>query len=208
MKRFMRKAAAVLFAAVLLTGVYAPMASAETTKVIVHAQDGQAWGSMNVYNWGDNGETAGAWPGAEMTAEADGWYTYTFETECPLNLVFSAKGGSPQSSNIEGLAADAGEVWVVIGGEGEANDMGASTNTATLYTEPEEGWPVVAAAAEETATEDTTEAAATEETTETTETTVPKTGEDTTFAVTMFGLAAFSAVAVVVAKKKEAVSEN
>ena len=115
MKRFMKKAAAVLMVAVVLAGVYAPEARAATSSVIVHAKDGEEWGKMSIYNFGDAGETAGVWPGTEMTAEADGWYTYTIETEVPLNLVFSA-AGSPQSSNIEGLAADAGEVWVVIGG--------------------------------------------------------------------------------------------
>lgn len=202
MKKLMKKAVSVLMAALLLTGVSSQVANAETNQVIIHAQDGQAWGSMNVYNWGDNGETAGVWPGTAMTPEADGWYTYTIETEVPLNLVFSAEGGSPQSSNIDAVAADAGEIWVVIGGEGEANDMGASTNEAVLYLEAEEGWPVAAAAevpeVEATADTDTT---ATADTTEAT-TDVPKTGETVGLAVTFIALAALSAVGFVGLKKK------
>ncbi len=203
----MKKALTVLMVGLLCVGLYAPLASAETNKVIVHAKDGLAWGSMNVYNWGDDGETAGVWPGTAMTAEADGWYTYTFETKVPLNLVFCAEGGAPQSSNIEGLAADAGEVWVVVGEGSGANDLGAATNEAVLYLEAEEGWPVAAAAETPEVTEDTE---ATTDTAATTDTTadVPKTGESIALAVTFVILAGLSATAVVVLKRKEQIGQN
>lgn len=200
MKKLMKKALTVLMVALLCVGFYSPAAKAESNKVIVHAKDGNEWGSLNVYNWGDNGETAGVWPGTAMTSEADGWYTYTFETEVPLNLVFSAQGGSPQSSNIEGVAVDAGEIWVVIGGESGANDLGASTNEAVLYLEAEEGWPTTAAG--DTATTDTAATTDTEAATDTA-TDVPKTGESIALAVTFVVLAGLSATAVVVLKRKE-----
>ena len=194
MKRFMKKAAAVLMVAVVLAGVYAPVASAATSSVIVHVKDGEEWGKMTVYNWGDAGETAGVWPGTEMTAEAESWYSYTFETEVPLNLVFSA-AGTPQSTNIEGLAADVREVWVVIGGTGDANDMGAVTNQAVLFTEAEEVWPSTAAVVAE---EVEVAAEAVDETA------VPTTGVNSPFlAVSLLGIAALSAIVVVVLKKKE-----
>lgn len=199
MKKFMKKAMAVLMAVLFVSGVYAPVANAATNNVILHVQDGQAWGSLNVYNWGDNGETAGVWPGAVMTEEADGWFTYTFETEVPLNLVFSAEGGAPQSGNVDGVAADAGEIWIVIGGSGDANDLGAATNAAVLYTEPQEGWPTAAVA--EVAAETT-------ETTETATVDVPKTGESTTPAVIFITLAVFAGAAAVVMKKKEHINEK
>jgi LPXTG-motif cell wall-anchored protein len=194
MKRFLRKAAAVLLSAVLLAGVQAPAALAATSKVIIHVQDGPNWGTMNVYNWGDKGETAGVWPGAEMTAEGAGWFTYAIETEVPLNLVFSAKGGTPQSGNVDGVPADSGEIWVVVGGEGEANDLGASTNDATLYTEAQEGWPVA-----EAATEATTDTAAKD---------LPKTGQNVFPAIAFLSLAALSGTAVVLMKKKESIGRN
>lgn len=199
MKKFMRKAMAVFMVALLVSAVNAPAARAATNSVIIHVQDGQSWGSMNVYNWGDAGETAGVWPGTAMTAEADGWYTYTLETEVALNLVFSAAGGSPQSGNVNDIAADAGEIWIVIGGAGEANDMGAATNEATLYLEPQDGWP--AAAAADTSSSDATA-------TDTAATAVPKTGESTVLAVTFIALAALSGLAAVVLKKKEQTSAN
>lgn len=191
----MKKVMAVLAVALICAGFYAPVVSAETSTIVIHAKDGQEWGSLNVYNWGDNGETAGVWPGAAMTADADGWYTYTFETEVPLNLVFSAPGGAPQSSNIEGLAVDAKEVWVVIGGAGEANDMGKDTNEAVLYTTAEEGWPTVAVA-EEVVEEVVAEEAVTEAVD------VPKTGESIALAATFLTIAGISAAGLVLLKKK------
>jgi LPXTG-motif cell wall-anchored protein len=171
---------------------------------------------MNVYNWGDAGETAGVWPGTAMTAEADGWYTYTIETEVPLNLVFSATGGSPQSSNVNDVAVDAGEIWVTIGAGEGANDMGAATNEAVLNLEPQEGWPSAAAAVEDTAATDTaatdtavTDTTATDTTAEDTAATdVPKTGETVLPAFTFLALAAIAGAAVIVLKKKEQTNEN
>jgi LPXTG-motif cell wall-anchored protein len=193
MKKFLKKAAAVFMAAMVLATVYTPVASAETQKVTVHVKDGASWGSMNAYIWSDAGELAGVWPGSAMTEEGDGWYTASFDTEVALNFVFCASSGAPQSSNIEGVAADAGEIWVVIGGESDANDLGAATVKAELFTEAEEGWPGAAAATEEVA----------EETTETTAD-MPKTGENTpVMAVVLLALAAVSATMVVVMKKKE-----
>lgn len=187
----MKKALTVLMAALLCIGVYAPVASAAAQPVIIHVQDGEGWGKMNIYNWGDAGETAGVWPGTEMAADTvDGWYTYTIETEVDLNLVLSA-GGTPQSDNIDPIKPDAGEVWIVIGGEGETNELsGGATAGTTLYLEAQEGFPT-AAAAEDTAV--ATDVAASD---------VPKTGETVTLAVTLFGLAAISAVGVAVLKRK------
>ncbi len=203
MKSILRKSAVIFFTAVLLSAMYVSTAFAATSKIVIHAKDGQSWGSMNVYNWGDKGETAGVWPGTAMTEEGDGWYTYTIETEVPLNLVFSAAGGSPQSSNVNDVAVDSGEIWVVIGGEGEANDMGASTNEAVLYTAAEDGWPT-AVAATETTTEET--AAATEDTAASTD--APGTGETGVPAAVLFSLAALSASAMLIVRKKGSTVNN
>lgn len=218
MKKFFKKAAVVLLAAVFLTGMYSSAFAATKSKVVVHVQDGASWGSMNVYNWGDDGETAGAWPGTAMKSEGNSWYTYTFETKCDLNLVFTAKAGKPQSSNLDKITPDAGEVWVVIGGKSAgANDMGADTVQATLYTKAKSGWPTVAAkdtaktstsksSSSKTSTTKTSSSTATTSTDTTTS--APKTGESQTLAFAYLGLAALSAAAVVVLRRKERTSEN
>jgi hypothetical protein len=158
MLKIFKKVATVLFVAMIVTvGLDAPIAKAAGVNVTIHVQDGAKWGSMNVYNWGDAGETAGVWPGAAMEAESDGWYTYTFTTEVDLNLVFSAADGSAQSNNIDGVSNSNDEYWIVIGGEGEENDLGVKGAQAVLYEEPEEGWPVVASKAETTETVKDTE---------------------------------------------------
>lgn len=202
MKKLLQKVAVVLLSAVFLTSLYTPVYAAETSKVVVHVKDGASWGSMNVYNWGDDGETAGVWPGTAMAEEGDGWYTYTFETKCDLNLVFSAQPGKPQSSNVDPIAPDAGEVWVVIGGESDVNELGADTVGVTLYTTPEEGWPSIAATDTAADTADTATDAS-----EPVTTSVPKTGESQTTAAAFLGLAVLSA-AVALSMKKKRVSEN
>jgi len=201
----LKKVLAVVMAVLVCTGVYAPVASAEAQSVIIHVQDGEGWGKVNVYNWGDAGETAGVWPGTEMTAEVDNWFTYTIETEVDLNLVFSMNG-TPQSGNVDPIAPDAGEVWIVIGGEGEKNELsGGATAGVTLYTEAQEGFPVAAAdAADDVAA--TTEATA--EVAEDTTADVPKTGETAGTAAALLALAVVSAAGLVVLKKKVMTGEN
>lgn len=168
MKKVWKKVFVFALALIAVTAGSGLKAQAAGSQVTIHVKDGAEWGSMNVYNWGDAGETAGVWPGTAMEEEGDGWYTYTFETDVNLNLVFSAKAGTPQSGNVEDLSKDGKEYWIVVGGEAEENDMGVSGTAAVLYTEPEEGWPVLAAS-EDSGSSNTSagsEAAA-----------VPKTGE-------------------------------
>lgn len=143
MGKVLKRAASIALAAVIITlSVLGLEIKAAGNDVVVHVQDGTGWGSINIYNWGDKGETAGPWPGAVMEKDkVDGWFVYTISTECDLNLVFS-KNGTPQSGDVKGISKDRKEIWIVIGGEGEANDMGAATNQAVLYTEPEDGWPI------------------------------------------------------------------
>lgn len=171
MKNLWKKVMVFLLAAVVITAGTGLKAFAAGNQVTIHVKDGAKWGSMNVYNWGDDGETAGVWPGTAMEEEGDGWYTYTFDTKVNLNLVFSAKPGTPQSGNINDLSKDGKEYWIVVGGEAADNDMGVSGVAAVLHTEPEEGWPVLATPAAESSKTD--KAAETSD--------VPKTGE--TFSV-------------------------
>lgn len=159
MKSMLKKVTAMLIAVMLVVAGSTPLvADAAGSTVVIHVKDDAEWGSMNVYNWGDAGETAGVWPGTAMESEGDGWYTHTFTTDVSLNLVFSAEGGSPQSTNIEGLAKETGECWITVGGgEEEENEFAVSGQVAVLYTEAEEGWPSTSADAEveDIAVEDT-----------------------------------------------------
>jgi hypothetical protein len=204
MKKLFRKIALLLAVTVVFAGANISEAYAAST-LVVHAKDGADWGTVNIFNWGDAGEITGAWPGTEMTAEGDGWYTYTVETDYNLNLVFSAEGGSPQTSDVNDVPSDAGEVWVVIGGEGGENAKGIAALEAVLYTTPEAGWPTIAAA-EGTSSEASATAADTEAAADVpaADTDVPKTGEGAPAAAIVFiALAASTAVMSVILKKKQ-----
>lgn len=194
MKKMLKKVTAVLLAAIIIAaGTASTVVKAAGTEVVINVKNEAGWESMSVYNWGDGGETAGAWPGTEMEVIGDDWCTYTISTECDLNLVFS-QAGSPQSSNIEGLSMNAGEVWVVVGGEGEANDMGVASIQAVLYTEAEEGWPTSAVAT----------AVVTEETTVATQDTTPKTNDTTPIVpIVIAGMGSLLIATVAFIKKKE-----
>lgn len=160
MKNVWKKVMVVLLAVVVITSGAGLRAQAAGNKVTIHVKDGANWGSMNVYNWGDAGETAGVWPGTAMEAEGDGWYTHTFDATVNLNLVFSAKPGTPQSGNVNDVPKDGKEYWIVVGGEAADNDMGVSGTAAVLYTKPEAGWPALAADKAATADKATTDKAA------------------------------------------------
>lgn len=195
MRRLCKKIAVLLAVTVILANVNTSEANAASS-LVIHAKDGASWGTVNIYNWGDSGEIAGAWPGTEMTDEGDGWYTYTLETDNNLNLVFSAEGGSPQSIDVNDVNKDGGEIWIVIGGENSENPKGVSAVDAVLYTTPEEGWPSIAAevdTAEDTSTD----------TSSTTVTDTPKTGEGAPVKPIAFAmLAAFAAGISLLLKKK------
>ncbi|SHO43375.1 starch-binding protein [Anaerocolumna xylanovorans] len=203
MKNLWKKVMVVLLAAIVITSGSGLQAQAAGNKVTIHVKDGAEWGSMNVYNWGDAGETAGVWPGTAMEEEGDGWYTYTFDATVNLNLVFSAKSGTPQSGNVNDVSKDGKEYWIVVGGEAADNDMGVSGTEAVLYTEPEEGWPALAAAeaAADKSTEKSTAAASDDAVKD-----VPKTGESFSVLpiVLMAGAVVVYGIASVHSKKSRA----
>lgn len=202
MKKVFTKIAFMLAVAVVITGVNYSQAYAAST-LVVHAKDGADWGTVNICNWGDAGEIAGVWPGTEMTVEGDGWYTYTVETDYNLNLVFSAEGGSPQTSDVNDVLKDAGEVWVVIGSEGAENSKGIATLEAVLYTDPEDGWPTAVAVDTSSETASTAAEEETEADVPAEDTDIPKTGESTPAAAIAFiVLAGSAAVMSVILKKK------
>lgn len=145
MFKSLKRAATILLAAMVLTvGLSGTVVKAAGDTIVIHVKNNAGWNSVNVYNWGDAGETAGVWPGTAMKEEGDGWYTHTLPAEADLNLVFSAANGTPQSNNVDGVSKSIGECWIVVGGEGEENDLGVKGAQAVLYEEPEEGWPVAA----------------------------------------------------------------
>lgn len=112
---------------------------AATTSIVIHAYN-NGWESMNIYNWGDDGEILGAFPGTVMAAEeAEHWYTATINAEHHLNLVFSVDTNGDgqaeaQSSDIKDIPIDQQqEYWVVISALEGSNDLGVAAGEAQLY---------------------------------------------------------------------------
>jgi len=212
-KMLKRVTAALLVAMFFVAGVPAIQAKAAGNEVVINVKDEAGWGSMLIYNWGDNGETAGVWPGTEMTALGDDWYTFTITTECDLHIVLCSAGGADKTSDIDAIAKDAGEIWAVVKTAAAAKDtMGGSSGAeATIYTVAEEGWPTSAAAVTEVTT---TEVVATDATVTTTDATVttteatldatPKTGDTAPILpIVVVGLGSLLVTAVVLTRKKE-----
>jgi len=105
---------ALLLVSVFTVNVNEAMAA---EKVDIHIRNGVGWESINIYNWGDDGEIAGAWPGTAMTDEGNGWFTISFEVTGKMNLVFcvDADGdgtAEAQSGDLNDVVATDGEVWI------------------------------------------------------------------------------------------------
>ena len=161
-------AVAMMFAAVLTVNVQEAKAA---EKVDIHIKNGVGWESINIYNWGDDGEIAGAWPGTAMTDEGNGWYTISFEVTGKMNLVFcvDADGdgtAEAQSGDLNDVVATDGEVWISFeSGEEAENALGAAVAGELILLDGQPDDYVSPDAEEETTTEEATEEA-TEETTE------------------------------------------
>ena len=58
---------------------------AATSNIVVHFKS--TWGATKIYTWAPN-TTVGdvTWPGSDMTAEGDDWYTYTIERGISLEI--------------------------------------------------------------------------------------------------------------------------
>ncbi|GHV36395.1 hypothetical protein FACS1894178_7560 [Bacteroidia bacterium] len=46
------------------------------------------WANMGIYAWTGSVQFCGAWPGAQVAPDGDGWYEYTF-TETPEHIMFN-----------------------------------------------------------------------------------------------------------------------
>ena len=51
--------------------------------------DDMTWSQMGIYEWSQGGgQLCGTWPGTQVSADGNGWYSYTF-SENPENIIFN-----------------------------------------------------------------------------------------------------------------------
>ncbi|ADZ83653.1 starch-binding protein [Cellulosilyticum lentocellum] len=158
MNQMLKRVGSFLMALGIVTSIWG--LSAETkaaTSVVIHAYN-SGWESMNIYNWGDDGEILGAFPGTTMTAEeTEHWYTATINAEHHLNLVFSVDingdgQAEAQSSDIKDIPIDQQqEYWVVISALAGSNDLGVAAGEAQLYKTEAEAQTAIEALANQVA---------------------------------------------------------
>ena len=93
------------------------VASFEPYQITVYVNTDQVgWTSVNFWTWGGDGThtpTNSSWPGdrvsTKTTVDGKQWFAKTYTINSPedyVNFVFSTGSGSPQTVDIEGVAAD------------------------------------------------------------------------------------------------------
>ncbi|WP_294353071.1 starch-binding protein [uncultured Clostridium sp.] len=84
--------------------------------LIVHVKNDSWNGAPNIYVYTGDGNTAvkytGNWPGTAMTAEGDGWYTFTTDKIVSGKVIFNGSWGQYPGANQAGIELS-GEVWML-----------------------------------------------------------------------------------------------
>lgn len=80
----------------------------QPTGITVKFQKPATWNQVYFYAWtGTSTAQLGAWPGTQITAGADGWYSYTFNgTITSVNLVFNIGSNASQTVDVTGVTAN------------------------------------------------------------------------------------------------------
>ncbi|PJI09779.1 MULTISPECIES: TIM-barrel domain-containing protein [Clostridium] len=77
----------------------------------VHFKNISTWGEPNIYFYGATGGVTGpAWPGAKMTSDGNGWYSYTIENASSANILFNDGTNQVPAHNVPGFVVS-GEEW-------------------------------------------------------------------------------------------------
>lgn len=75
----------------------------QTTPITVRFYKPASWSKVYLYAWSATDETTylGKWPGTELTASADGWYSYQFDAALKeVNFIFNAGSGKDQTADL------------------------------------------------------------------------------------------------------------
>ncbi|MCL1942393.1 MAG: starch-binding protein [Candidatus Azobacteroides sp.] len=107
------------------------------------------WPEMKLYTWDDNDQpTNGQWPGTVMTADGDGWYSYTFQNVSSAKFLFTSGDGTapqPQTVDISTTSDACYEILSTTDTQGHNNVGtvtcgGGTTNPFTIKWKNDQGW--------------------------------------------------------------------
>ena len=74
--------------------------------ITVKAKVPSDWTTVYLWAWSGENNLFDAWPGQQLTADADGWYAYSFDKSITsVNVIFN--NGQTQTDDINGITADA-----------------------------------------------------------------------------------------------------
>ena len=81
-------------------------------KTRIYFYNSYSWSNVNAYIWGaSENDPLGGWPGAEMTADGDGWYYVDTDVKPAFNVIFNDGG----SGRAETYYADSSKMYFAKG---------------------------------------------------------------------------------------------
>lgn len=119
----------------------------DNNAVTLYFKSEVAWANANIWAWeGQVNHTGGTWPGAVMSSEGNGWFSYTFaEGIVPTNVIFN--NGSSQTTD---LVYDGTNNYYVFNPTTGAGAWGADENITapvveayTIYFKNVNNWSTV-----------------------------------------------------------------
>lgn len=99
-----------------ITVIYEYTKNEVSDTLIVHAKNDSWTTAPNIYVYSGEGSSAvqyaGAWPGTAMTAEGDGWYTFSTDKATSGKIIFNGTWGQYPEAQQPGIDVS-GEVWIL-----------------------------------------------------------------------------------------------
>ena len=86
----------------------------DLSKIIVHYYNTNGWGNPYIYYYTDNANPV-TWPGAAMTSDGNGWYSYDIYGYDSAKVIFSDNGNNQDPAQNESGYDVSGEKWYING---------------------------------------------------------------------------------------------
>lgn len=150
MRIHFKKLISAVAAAVVALVFSASLPAKAAGGVTVYFQNSANWSAVYCYTWYGSGAVGTAWPGQQMTSVGNGWYSFTYTGDKPLNVVFNDNGkptpNQTADQNPKDLPLTQSAYWFTLAGSSAQNagGIGGGTNLA-VHNTPESGWPGAAA---------------------------------------------------------------